>query len=235
MKIGFLPMIYPRSSLFLRIDPLFHAIQTRDKWSGLWETSDSFDLRFILPKNTTLLAGTKYATEIYLGRRFQTSGVRIRASTLFTKQVSFQLSYNYGRKIRYVDAPYQGRGTDASADLTYLPSDKLDVGFSLIYSDFARTSDDRREFDYTILRGRTTYQLNKYLFFRAIVEYNSFRKRLPTDLLASFTYIPGTVIHIGYGSAYEKIDWRDERYVDADRFLETRRGFFFKASYLWRL
>jgi hypothetical protein len=235
IRIGVLPMIYPRSKLILRIDPLFHVIQTRDKWSGLWETYDTFDLRLILPRNTTLLAGARYATEVYLGRRFQTSGARIRASTLFTKQVAFQLSYNYGRKIRYVDDPYQGRGTDASAALTYLPSDKLNLGLSLAYSDFTRSSDGAKEFDYTILRGRTTYQVNKYLFFRAIAEYNSFRRRLTTDLLASFTYIPGTVIHVGYGSAYEKIEWRDDRYVDADRFLETRRGFFFKASYLWRL
>jgi hypothetical protein len=234
-KIGAIPMIYPRSRLFLRIDPLFHVIQTRDKWSGLWETLDSFDLRVLLPRNTTLLAGAKYATEVYLGRRFQTSGVRVRVLTLLTKQLTFQLSGNYGRKIRYVEDPYQGRGTDATAALIYLPSDRLNLGLTFTYSDFTRNTDGKKEFDYTILRGRTTYQVNKYLFFRAIAEYNSFRERLTTDLLASFTYIPGTVIHIGYGSAYEKIEWREDQYAGADRFLETRRGFFFKASYLWRL
>ncbi|MBL7083992.1 MAG: hypothetical protein ISS41_10255 [Candidatus Aminicenantes bacterium] len=74
----------------------------------------------------------------------------------------------------------------------------------------------------------------KYLFFRGIIEYNSFRKRLVTDFLASFTYIPGTVMHIGYGSLYEKIEWVNDEYVSSDRFLEAKRGFFFKASYLWR-
>jgi hypothetical protein len=52
-----------------------------------------------------------------------------------------------------------------------------------------------------------------------------------TDLLASFTYIPGTVVYIGYGSLDEKIAWRDEEYVPSDRFLETKRSFFFKVSY----
>ncbi|MFQ5788915.1 MAG: hypothetical protein ACE5JI_00390 [Acidobacteriota bacterium] len=56
-----------------------------------------------------------------------------------------------------------------------------------------------------------------------------------TDLLASFTYIPGTVVHLGYGSLFEKLAWREGRYVPADQFLESRRGIFFKASYLWRL
>jgi hypothetical protein len=55
-----------------------------------------------------------------------------------------------------------------------------------------------------------------------------------TDLLASFTYIPGTVIHLGYGSMYERIRWEEDRYESADRYLETQRGLFFKASYLWR-
>lgn len=234
-KVGFLPMIYPKSEVLLRIDPLFHSIQIRDKWSGLWETANSFDLRFVMIRNTTLQAGTRFSNEIFLGRRLPTSVLRFSARTLFTKQLSFQLSYVTGRKIRYVDDPYGGRGADASALLTYLPSDKLNLELSLRYSDFTRTAAAGKEFDYTIVRGRATYQVDKYLFFRAIVEHNAFRKRLTTDLLASFTYIPGTVVHIGYGSAYEKGEWRNGEFVGADWFLEARRGFFFKASYLWRL
>lgn len=56
-----------------------------------------------------------------------------------------------------------------------------------------------------------------------------------TDLLASFTYIPGTVIHVGYGSLYEKLESTGSEYVSSDRFLETKRRFFFKASFLWRI
>jgi len=43
-----------------------------------------------------------------------------------------------------------------------------------------------------------------------------------TDFLASFTYIPGTVIHIGYGSLYERIKWEDGEYRSANRFLEDK-------------
>jgi hypothetical protein len=75
----------------------------------------------------------------------------------------------------------------------------------------------------------------RYLFLRGIAEYNSFRKQLVTDLLASFTYIPGTVFHVGYGSLYEKVEWRDDGFVPGRDLLETRRGVFVKASYLWRM
>ncbi len=104
-----------------------------------------------------------------------------------------------------------------------------------MYSDFTRQSDGQKIYDYPVARVKLTYQLNKYLFFRGITEYNKFRKQLLTDFLASFTYIPGTVVHLGYGSLYQRIKWDNGNYVDSDRFLETTRGFFFKMSYLWRM
>jgi hypothetical protein len=235
LKVGFLPMIYPKSRLFLRIDPLFHTINIRDKFSGLFETYNTFDLRLIMPRNTMLTAGGRYQTEVFLGRRFGRSGFRLIGSSQVTKQLSLNMRYVHGQKIRYVESPYQGRGSDATLSATYLPSEKLNFGLALAYSNFIRSADGTKEYDYTIIRSTNTYQVNKYLFFRAIVEYNSFYKRMMTDLLASFTYIPGTVIHLGYGSLYEKLEWRNGDYEPSDRFLETRRGFFFKMSYLWRL
>jgi hypothetical protein len=188
-----------------------------------------------MPRNTMLTAGGRYQTEVFLGRRFGRSGFRLIGTSQMTKQISLNMRYVYGQKIRYVESPYQGRGSDASLSTTYLPSENLNFGLALAYSNFFRSADGTKEYDYTIIRSANTYQVNKYLFFRAIVEYNSFYKRMMTDLLASFTYIPGTVIHLGYGSLYEKLEWREGDYVPSDRFLETRRGFFFKVSYLWRL
>ena len=58
-----------------------------------------------------------------------------------------------------------------------------------------------------------------------------------TDFLVSFTYIPGTVIHVGYGSMFEKTQWdkNDRDYRGSEEFLEMDRGLFMKASYNWRL
>jgi len=233
-RSGILRMFHLSSKVIRRIDPMIHSFQIRDKFSGLYETYNSVDLRFLLLRNSSILFGYRYATEIFLDEKFSTSGARMIVSSQFTKQFYFRLSYNFGRKIRYISNPYQGRGSDASATVTYLPSEKLHLNLSLIYSDFYRESNSAKEYDYTIIRSINTYQVNKYLFFRGIVEYNSFRKRLMTDFLASFTYIPGTVIHIGYGSLYEQIKWEDGEYRNSDKFLETERGFFFKASFLWR-
>jgi hypothetical protein len=163
--------------------------------------------------------------------------MRVIAQSQILKQLSFSLIFNHGQKIRYVPDPYQGRGTDLAAEASFQPSENFLFDLSFTYSDFTRSPGGMKEYDYTIVRSLNTYQVNKYLFFRAIVEYNSFYKELMTDFLASFTYIPGTVIHFGYGSLYDRTEWNagERAYVPSDRFLEIKRDFFFKASYLWRL
>lgn len=233
-RSGVLHSIFPKSSILKRIDPVIHSMQIKDKASGLYETNNSFDVTFTFPRNTYLRVGGRYATEAYLQNRFNINRFRFMGSSQVTKQLSLALTYTYGNKIRYLADPYQGRGNDMAAALSFLPSDKLHLDFSLIYSDFTRSADGYKEYDYLIIRNKDAFQVNKYLFFRTIFEYNSFRKQFTTDFLASFTYIPGTVVHFGYGSLYEKIEWIEGELRPADRFLETKRGFFFKASYLWR-
>jgi hypothetical protein len=105
----------------------------------------------------------------------------------------------------------------------------------MTYSDFVSDRDGSRVYEYPIMRGRLTYQVNRYLFFRGVVEYNRYRRQLLTDFLASFTYVPGTVVHFGYGSLYERQEWRQDRFVESPVFHEMQRGLFFKMSYLWRV
>ena len=120
--------------------------------------------------------------------------------------------------------------------LRFQPFEKLSTSLGLTYYDFFRSDNGELVYDYTIWRSRTTLQLNRYLFFRAIFEYNHYWKKINADFLASFTYIPGTVIYFGYGSVYERIIWNheDRDYFPSDDYLQTKRSFFFKASYLWR-
>lgn len=234
-KAGLTRMLYPDSKIIRRIDPSFNNQFIWDKQNDRWENNNSFSLTFVLPRSSRISMGYTYSNEVFLDEKFNTGSFNIFGRSQFTKQFYFNLSYRSSKKIRYVSGPYQGKGSNASASVIYQPSTKLYSSLSLTYSDFYRDIDDKKEFDYTIIRSRNTYQMNKYLFFRAIIEYNSFHKELMTDFLASFTYIPGTVLHIGYGSRYDKTEWKNDRYKESARFLETQRGFFLKASYLWRI
>jgi hypothetical protein len=153
----------------------------------------------------------------------------------FTKQLYLKAIYTKGNAIYYSDNPYPGKGSSLTFDLTYQPFEKLKTELSLRYADFYRKADSQKIYEYTIIRDKLIYQVNKYLFFRGILEYNTYRKEMLLDFLASFTYIPGTVIQLGYGSLYEKVQWVDGEYRESKRFLEMKRGLFFKVSYLWRL
>ncbi|MGH7491823.1 MAG: DUF5916 domain-containing protein [bacterium] len=227
------PKFYPQNLFMRRMDLRLFSFQTHDKPSAQYETDDGASLRFVFKRNTSLTVLANYATEIFT-RKFNTGGVSLSGSNQFNKYLSASFSYRRGNAIFYPDTT-QGYGNTASAQFIYQPSEKINATFNVSYADLFREEDDGELYRGTIVRGRLTYQINKYLFFRGILEHNAFNRDLATDLLASFTYIPGTVLYFGYGSLYEKIKWQGNAYVTSDSFLETKRGFFAKASYLWRL
>jgi len=229
------PKFHPRSAVVLQLTPSLYTSQLRDKMSGLWETENTLTLSSVMVRTTRASVAYSQATEIFLGQRFNTSGWTAQLSSQITKEFYVRATCRDGKAIRYSESPFQGRGKSALATLGYQPSENFNWTLSLTYSDLFRDSSKEKIYDYTIIWNRLVYQVNKYLFFRVIVEYNTYRRQLLTDLLASFLYIPGTVIQLGYGSLYDRTRWLDGEYVNVDRFQEMRRGIFFKASYLWRL
>ena len=228
------PKFYPDSEIFRRVDVQFFSGQTKDRPSDRWETFNQALVQAYVLGNASLTAAWSYSTEIFGNEEFDTGGWTLSGRGQFTTDFFASLSFRKSEAIYYSADPYQGESTRATASVTYQPSDKLRSDLNYTYVDFRRESDGERIYDYPIYWGRLTYQLNRFLFFRGILEYNEFRGELLTDFLASFTYIPGTVVHLGFGSLREKTRWAQGSYVESDDFLETKRGFFFKMSYLWR-
>ena len=228
-------VIYPRSPVFLKIEPLYQGSQVYDTIFDMWETSNVLALRFSLPRSTEVRLEAIAGNEIFAGRRFERTGYGARANSQVLKEVFFDASFRRSGGIFYDPAaPYQGDETRTGLTVSYQPHEKLDFVLNLASARFKRRSDGAPVYDYTILHSRNTFQVNRYLFLRAILEYNVYRKRLTADGLVSFTYIPGTVFYVGYGSAYERLEWRNGAYAAGRRFLETKRGLFLKISYLWR-
>jgi len=227
--------IYPKSKFFQRIEPFYWSYHLYDTTSNKLESFNLVTLRFQLPRTTQVRFDGILANEVFQGRSFGRSGLGLQASSQISKHLNMFVFFRHTGAIYYdPDAPYQGDGNRASAGLEFQPTENLDFLVDLTYSDFYRRSDRSKIYDYTLIRSFNTYQVNKYLFLRAIAEYNLYYKRFTVDTLVSFTYIPGTVIYAGYGSAFERVRWNGSDYEESDRFLETKRGFFFKVSYLWR-
>ncbi len=228
------PKYYPKSDFFQRIAGEFVGSVTKDKPSNLWETYNYIVLQPYFLGNMNIRMKYSYSTEIFLGERFKTGGFHVSAGGQIFKELYVSILYRYISSIYYSANPLQGKSNRASADLTFQPSDQISLGLSFLFSDFTREIDDVELYNYPIWRGKFSYQVNKYFSLRAIGEYNKFRRELLTDFLASFTYIPGTVMYLGYGSFYQKLKWENNAYVDSDDFKESQRGIFFKLSYLWR-
>jgi hypothetical protein len=229
---------YPKSKFFQRIEPFYWSYHILDKESNMVDTTNLFSFRVHMPGSTVYQLYFFLGNEVFAGQRFNRDTIATRLETQVTKQLFLVIYMRYGRSIFYDPGqPFDGKSFYSIAALEYQPLEKLNTSLDVSYSNFFRLADSEKMYDYTLVRSRTTFQVNKYLFFRGIVEYNFYRKRMLTDLLASFTYIPGTVIHLGYGSVYEKLGWdpATKQYIASDRFLELQRGLFFKVSYLWRL
>jgi hypothetical protein len=228
------PKFYPKSAWLRKISPQMTVSLTHDQESGMVESQGGLILDLLLKGNSQLRLDLLIGNEIFLSQRFDVSQARLVLQSWLSKKIFVNLGLRRGNQIRYVSNPFQGYGNTVSLQCRYLPSEKIEWETRLSYSDMFADLANEKQYDYTILRSKLTFQLNKFLFFRGIIEYNSYRRELLSDLLASFTYIPGTVLQLGYGSLYEKISWEEGRYRPDERFMETKRGLFFKASYLWR-
>jgi len=120
---------------------------------------------------------------------------------------------------------------------TLQPTKNLNLFAEHTISRFRRLDTGARVYDQGIWRGRLTYQFNPKLFVRGLVQYDSFYRRALGDFLAAFTYVPGTVLYLGYGSLNESRSWIDggwQRGVTGDRFFQTRQSLFFKVSYRYQ-
>ncbi|MBE0679083.1 MAG: carbohydrate binding family 9 domain-containing protein [Bacteroidales bacterium] len=228
------PKIYPGSHLVRRIDLEFFTGQIKDNIYDMWETFNHISALARIGNSSQFKVKYSYSTEIFRGEKFHTGGFHILLSSQISKSLTSSILYRNRGSIYYSETPYQGRSNNITAGITFLPSDKLHTDLYAVFQDFRRSSNEELVYQYLITRGTVTYQANKYLFARAIAEYNNFRKELLTDFLISFTYIPGTVLHIGYGSIYNKMNWDGSAYQEADSFIEMNRGLFVKASYLHR-
>lgn len=230
------PKIYPASSKIQRIDLEAFSAQTNDKPSSLWETYNYFSATGFFLGSYNARVKYSYSTEIFGGEKFRTGGLQFVVGGLISNIISFSGGYKRTNAIYYSQAPFQGYSNQINAIMIYQISENVESYSSFIFSDFYRESNSELIYEYPIFRERLTYQHNKYLFFRGVVEYNKYKRQLLTDFLISFTYVPGTVIHLGYGSLYLKNEWNqyENRYTESQNFNEANRGFFFKMSYLWR-
>jgi hypothetical protein len=223
-KLPWLKTITP----FAMLD-ITHDLNTK-KDDVLFNTA----LTFYFTKDANFSIQYQHVKEYWQDQHFNkhlwygSGGIRL------TNWIKLNGGFGWRKSIYYYAIPaFLGTGYFGSFAINFQPSDKFTLDLNLTHSDLSRNGEEL--YDVNILYSKATYQFSKYFFLRALIQYNSFQERILTDFLASFTLIPGTVLHIGYGGIYENRRWLDDQWLPLQGDMyNIKRSFFAKVSYLWR-
>ncbi len=218
-----------------RISPEFMADYIHDLNTNMDDYVLSTSLNFQFIKQAYFILTYQFTRENWQGIDFDLNLVRATGQIRLTNWLRMAASFYWRQGIYYYGDPaFKGDGYITQFILDLQPSRKLSQYFRYTHNDLSSSGD--KLYNVNIFYSKTKYQFNKYFFLRAILQYDSYQKKLLTDFLASFTLIPGTVLHVGYGGLYYKGEWLNDQLIVGDGNLyNTKRSFFAKVSYLWRL
>jgi hypothetical protein len=219
------------------IQPYFRYSKLHDHFTGMDDSSRTLAVNLNFTRQAYVTIQYWDEDEAWANQVFNKKYLYSYGRIQLFKWLHLRAQVNIGEEIYYdPENPFLGNGRALSLDLTIEPGAKLNLGFNYLYSALYKKQVKEKLYSLDIFNLHTTYQFNKYFFLRAILRYNNYQEKLLTDFLASFTLIPGTVVHLGYGSLYLKNQWQDNQWV-AGRgdLLRMKDSIFFKASYLWRI
>ena len=224
------------SNLLYKIEAYYYAKHSIDQFARMYEGNNDLAVRFTMPLQTVIRLSLWKSNEIFLNESYNRDAFSLEYSMEPVKNYNFYFNITNGNYIRYdYSSPEQAKGKQIYTGMSVQITEHFKTGFDIAYSDLYSIHTGAKIYDETIIRNNTVIQFNENLYLRSILQYNDYQKQLDLNLLASFTYIPGTVIYLGYGSVYNKVRWENERYQPADKFLMTNKEFFLKASYLVKL
>jgi len=225
-----------------RVSPNLFAKYGKDRIQDGTEYLVNGGLHLNFTRQGNFSIETSYGEEAWLGQQFKAyNKIFVFAGAQVVRWLNVFGGVGSGPSIYYDDLnPFQGESTGTFFGLTFQPNQHLSESIEGNTQVFNRADNGERVYDVVVMNSRTTYQFDKHFLVRALVQYDSDSKRVLTDFLASYEFVPGTVFHAGYGSLYEKggvngtpRDANSPVRLD-ESYRATNRGLFFKASYLKR-
>ena len=176
------------------------------------------------------------AREPFRGREFDRLRWRMSGNAQLFRWLRPYGRVNWGDAVYYDEVdPFLGTSVDFGAGALFQPNGRFSEDVEFTRTVFDRPDTGARVYTVNIVNTRTTFQFTKAFALRGIVQYESQRHRVLTDLLGSYEPRPGTVVYAGYGSLYERRRYREPGWIEGEGdYLTTRRGLFLKASYLHR-
>ena len=219
-----------------RIVPFSFTQGGRDRVAGGDDFLNVTGFRFHFTRQGFFRIDRFFGREPWVGRRFDIGRLRMFGEVQLFRWLSVDAYRHAGHGIFYDPVePFAGDESRTSAGLTFQPTGRFTQTLSYTRVAFDHGDTGVRVYDIDILNTRTTYQFTRTFALRGIAQYDSSRRRVLADFLSSYELRPGTVIYGGYGALFEQRDYRDDAWVPGEGlYRASRRGLFFKASYLYR-
>ena len=233
------PSFYPdpkKYTWFKRFVPFYFVQYGKDRIQGGKPWIMVPGIRMNFTRQGFFRLDTIFGEQPFVGRTFKTTNTRVTAEGQILRWLYVFGRTTFGRSIFYDPAdPFPGRQRTHTLEVTLQPNARLNQKVTYERAQFDRLSDGARVFTVNVLNTQTTFQLDRHFFLRGIVQYDSSRHRILTDLLASYELRPGTVAYAGYGSLIERREWDGQRWTPgAGDYRTSQRSLFFKTSYVHR-
>lgn len=226
--------IYPKNSVFLRIEPNFNGGVQYD-YDGRIKEQWLIPQFYIQFKHQINLSGGFLAVnnenyyDVY-HKNVNRGWLNININT-YSKATGGAF-FELGKYIvRFEEPSYVGWGWNAEAWLTIKPLNNLVMENNYSYFELAKEKGGEKLYTGYIFRNKTSFQFTRKFFLRLVVQYDSFSKSFDIDPLLSYKWNPFTIFYIG--STHNLADIGPS--PNHSRFLETRRQFFAKFQYLIKL
>jgi hypothetical protein len=222
---------HPRYRWIKRINPFFWVTGAEDRTQGGTELFVLPAVRFNFTRSGFLRVDYGTGHETFARRKFETGRMMIDGGAQIKRWLNVGGGTQAGPAIFYDEnAPYQGDSRSINLRIGLQPNARVNSNTSYRYVTFTNRATNLNVYRVHVLNLRNTYQFTPRFFMRAVAQFDSSRKRVLGDFLASYELSPGTVMHAGYGSLFG----RELDDLQFDRYRATARALFIKASYLAR-
>ncbi len=227
-------VIYPKNSIFLRIEPSVNGGFQYDYDNRIKEQwlSPQFYVQLKHQINASggfLAVNNENYYDVYHKNVHRGwINFNINTSSLATGGGFFELGKYI---VRFEEPSYVGWGWNAEAWLTIKPLSNLVMENNYSYFELSKEKGGEKLYTGYIFRNKTSLQFTKKFFLRLVVQYDSFSKSFDIDPLLSYKWNPFTIFYIG--STHNLADVGSS--PNHGRFRETRRQFFAKFQYLIKM
>lgn len=221
-----------------KITPLVYGNLLRDlgteEYDNIWKAGVNFN--FV--RQGTMRIEYQRFREFWAGMSFTGGFFNMYGGAQITNWLRASGQLNTGARIYYSETdPFVGTGISTQLQVTFQPNEKFTQLIQYQFQNLLTMNEHEKIFDVNILIANTTYQVNRHLFLRAILQFDSSSERLLGDALVSYELVPGTVFQLGYGSLSKKLFWDNDHWVtdsSSGEYYHSNQSIFVKLSYLFQ-